>query len=196
MTHAPAQVTQLLREWAKGNQDALHELMPAVYAELRRMAKWYMSHQNPGHTLQPTALIHEAYLRMAGETEKDWQNRAHFFAVAATAMRHVLVDRARAHQSAKLGGRQQPVSFNEPLAISTERYAELIALDDALRELESLHSRQARVIELRFFAGLSVDETAEILGISPETVMRDWRAAKAWLHRELQRGKRSKPDDA
>src|SRR5262249_36107079 len=160
---APPQVTQLLRAWANGNQAALDELMPVVYAELRRMARFYMSQQNPGHTLQPTALIHEAYLRMAGE--KDFENRAHFFAVAATAMRHVLVDRARAHQSGKRGGGQQRVSLNEPIAISTDRYAELIALDDALRELESLHSRQARIIELRFFAGLSVEQTAEILNI-------------------------------
>ena len=181
------QLTRLLHQWSNGDQLALEQLMPMVYAELRRIARHYMNRQAPGNTLQPTALIHEAYLRMTTDSEKNWQNRAHFFAVAATAMRHIMVDRARAQRSAKRGDGQRRVPLNEALDASRDRPGELIALDDALVELESLHPRQAKVVELRFFAGLSVPETGEILGVSPDTVMRDWRAAKSWLARDLAR---------
>lgn len=187
MESVPHQVTELLHAWGSGDQSARDRLIPLVYEELRLMARRHMLRQNPGTTLQTTALIHEAYLRMAGDTKSDWQSRAHFFGVAATAMRHILVDRARARRSAKRGGGQHPVTLDEGLAASSERARELIALDDALGELEALHARQAKVIELRFFGGLSVEETAGILAVSAETVMRDWRAAKAWLSRALNR---------
>ena len=159
--------------------------MPLVYAELRTMARRYMNQQGPGHTLQPTALIHEAYLRMAGDSDKQWQNRSHFYGIAAKAMRHVLVDHARAGTSAKRGGAMAAIPLDEGLTASSERLAGLVALDDALADLAKLNVRQSEVIEMRFFGGLSVEETAEALKVSPETVMRDWKAAKAWLHREL-----------
>lgn len=181
------QMTQLLQEWSQGNQAARDQLIPLVYDELRRMARRYMNQQNPGHTLQTTALIHEAYLRLSGDSGKQWENRAHFFGVAATVMRHVLVDYARANQAAKRGGAAQAVPLDEALTISADRLDEFTALDDALTLLEKLNPRQAKVVELRFFGGLSVDETAEVLKVSPETVGRDWRAAKAWLYQELHR---------
>jgi RNA polymerase sigma-70 factor, ECF subfamily len=185
MTLSPHRVTQLLYEWGNGNQAALEQLMPLVYAELHKMARRHMQQQNPGHTLQTTALIHEAYLRLAGDSAKHLKNRAHFFGVAAKAMRHVLVDHARAKHAGKRGGAMRVVPLDERVGTSGERMAGLIALDEALTDLAKLHPRQSEVIELRFFGGLSVDETAEILRVSPETVMLDWRAAKAWLHREL-----------
>jgi RNA polymerase sigma-70 factor (ECF subfamily) len=188
MAQEPSAVTLLLRQWGEGNESAAGQLMPLVYAELHRMARRHMALQNPGHTLQPTALINEAYLRMASDAGKDWQSRAHFFAVAATAMRHILVDWARARTSAKRGGGQHVVALEDGLTSLMEPAVELIALDDALRELEALHPRQARVNELRFFGGESVEETASILQVSPETVMRDWRAAKAWLSIQLGAG--------
>ncbi len=187
MSPSPQQMTQLLIDWSKGDQAAKDQLMPLVYDEMRRMARRYMSLQNPGHTLQTTALIHEAYLRMTGDSGKQWQNRAHFFGVAATAMRHVLVDYARAGQSAKRGGALRPVPLDEALAVSTERLDEIAPLDDALTMLEKLNPRQSKVVEYRFFGGLSVEETAAVLQVSPETVMRDWRAAKAWLYQQLNR---------
>jgi RNA polymerase sigma factor (TIGR02999 family) len=165
---------------------AVERLMPIVYAELRRMARLRMRQQRPGHTLQTTALVHEAYLRLAGGPEKALQNRAHFFGLAATAMRHILVDHARGKQAGKRGGAYQPVTFDEGVIV-TERAAELVALDDALTTLATSHPRQSRVVEMRYFGGLSVEETAEALEVSPDTVMRDWRAAKTWLHRELSR---------
>ena len=185
MTPSSHQVTQLLKEWGDGNQAALHRLMPLVYAELHKMARRYMIQQNPGHTLQTTALIHEAYVRLAGEPGKRWDNRAHFFGVAAKAMRHVLVDHARGTNSAKRGGAARAVRLDEGVVATRERMAGLIALDDALTDLAKLHPRQSEVVELRFFGGLSVEEAAGVLKVSPETVMRDWRAAKAWLHQEL-----------
>jgi RNA polymerase sigma-70 factor (ECF subfamily) len=187
MTPAPQHITQLLNEWGNGDQAALDRLMPLVYAELRRMARRHMNQQRPGHTLQTTALIHEAYMRLAGDSGKQWENRTHFFGVAAKAMRCVLVDHARSRGSAKRGGAVHPVTLDEGIHTSGERMAGLIALDDALTDLAKLHPRQCQVIELRFFAGLSVEETAAILKVSPDTVMRDWRAAKAWLERELNR---------
>lgn len=178
-------VTQLLEEWNSGDQEALDKLMPLIYAELRKMAKRYMSQQNPGHTLQTTALIHEAYLRMVNQKEKHFENRAHFFGVAAQAMRHILVDYARARQADKRGGGARPISLEEAALVTQERAAEMVAFDDALKELETLSKRQTRVVELRYFGGLSVDETATALQVSPDTVMRDWSMAKTWLHRAL-----------
>jgi RNA polymerase sigma factor (TIGR02999 family) len=182
------EVTQLLAEWGKGNESALNELLPLVYAELRRIASRYMGGQNPGHILQPTALINEAFIRLAGDTPKQWANRAHFFAVAAKSMRHILVDHARANQAARRGGSSgHAVRLDEGIAVSTERLAEIVALDDALADLFKLSPRQGQVVELRYFGGLSVEETAVTLKVSPETVMRDWRAAKSWLYTQLNR---------
>lgn len=179
-------VTNLLGAWRDGDGEALERLMPLVYDELRRMAKRYMHSQPSGHTLQTTALIHEAYLKLADQKEKGWQNRAHFFAVAARAMRHILVDHARARQAEKRGGAAAEfVSLENVAVISDERAAEVVALDDALEKLFALEERKGRVVELRYFGGLSVEETAEVLRVSPETVTRDWRFAKSWLLREL-----------
>jgi RNA polymerase sigma-70 factor, ECF subfamily len=179
------EVTRLLVEWGHGEQTALDQLMPLVYTELRRMADRFMRAQNPAHTLQTTALIHEAYLRLAGDSVRQWENRAHFFRVAAKAMRQILVDHARARQSLRRGGRNRPLTLNETGAVSDDRFAETVAVDDALTELAKLSPRQSQIIELRYFGGFSVVETAEVLDISPETVMRDWRAAKAWLYSQL-----------
>ncbi len=193
MTPTPEDVTTLLVAWSNGDQAALDRLMPLVYDELRLMARRYMAQQAPGHTLQTTALIHEAFLKLAGHADKHWQNRAHFFGVASQAMRCVLVDYARAHQYAKRGGGAHTLALDEAAIVSTERAAELVALDDALQALAQLDARKARLVELRYFGGLSVDETAAVLRVSPETVLRDWRLAKAWLLRELSGGLR---DDA
>jgi len=186
MTASPQQITQLLVAWSKGDKAALDELMPLVYGELRRMAKRYMLGQPYGHTLQTTALIHEAYLKLVGHKEKRWQNRAHFFGVAAQAMRHILVDYARARHATKRGGEARAVSLDEAAIVTKDQATEVIALDMALNTLSELAPRQSRVVELRYFGGLSVEETAEVLKVSPETVTRDWRMAKAWLLRELQ----------
>jgi RNA polymerase sigma factor (TIGR02999 family) len=179
-------VTQLLEQWNNGDRAALDKLMPLIYEELRKMARRYMSQQNAGHTLQTTALIHEAYLRMVKQKEKHFQNRAHFFGVAAQAMRHILVDYARTRRTAKRGGGIRPISLEEAALVTPERASELVAFDEALKELEELSQRQSRVVELRYFGGLSVEETATVLKVSPETVMRDWTMAKTWLHRALQ----------
>lgn len=187
MTSKSQEVSQLLRAWGDGDQTALDHLMPLVYDELRRMARRYMNQQPTNHTLQTTALIHEAYLRLVGQEEPAWENRAHFFGVAAQAMRHVLVDYARARHAAKRGGAARLVSLEEAAFVSAERAAELIALDDALAELAQLAPRQSQVVELRYFGGLSVAETAEVLRISTDTVTRDWQQAKAWLYRALNR---------
>jgi RNA polymerase sigma-70 factor, ECF subfamily len=184
-TPPPNEVTQLLNQWSHGDEAAPEKLMPLVYAELRKMAHRYMAGQNPGHTLQTTALIHEAYVRLVNQPEKQWQNRSHFFAVAAQAMRHILVDYARSKQAEKHGGGAQKFSLDEALTVSQERAAEMVALDDVLEELAKIDRRKSQVVELRFFGGLSVEETAEVLKVSAITVMRDWSMAKAWLHREL-----------
>lgn len=181
-------VSQLLQRWSEGDGEALDQLMPLVYGELRRMAQRYMNQQPAGHTLQTTALIHEAYLRLIRQEEKRWENRAHFFGVAAQAMRHILVDYARARHTDKRGGEAHAVSLEEAAFVSEERVAELIALDDALAELARLSPRQCRTVELRYFGGLSVTETAEVLQVSTDTVTRDWNQAKAWLYRALNRG--------
>jgi RNA polymerase sigma-70 factor (ECF subfamily) len=185
MTTTSQEVSQLLRAWNDGDQTAVDKLMPLVYEELRRMAKRHMDRQNPGHTLQTTALIHEAYLRLVDQKEMRWQNRAHFFAVAARAMRHILVDYARARHAAKRGGEARLVSLDEAEVASDKRAADLVALDDALESLAAVDLRKCQVVELRHFGGLSVDETAEVLKVSAETVARDWRLARTWLLREL-----------
>ena len=187
MTASQHQISQLLSRYGNGDQQALNQLMPLIYDELRRMAKRYMRGQPAGHTLQTTALIHEAYLKLANREDHEWQNRAHFFGVAAHAMRNILVDYARARQADKRGGEARAVSLDEAAMVSGDRAAEVVALDDALNTLAKLAPRQSRVVELRYFGGLSVEETAAVLKISAETVTRDWRMAKAWLLRELQR---------
>lgn len=180
------QVTQWLVEWENGDETALEHLIPLVYDELRKMARRYMRSQPSGHTLQTTELIHEAYLKLAGGKEQSWQNRAHFFGVAARVMRHILVDYARTRTAEKRGGgNAQKIELEKTLIVSPERNAEIVALDDALNALAALDERKSRVVELKFFGGLSVDETAEVLKVSPKTVKRDWRFARTWLLREL-----------
>ena len=186
MTVSSNQITQLLAAWGSGDETAMDQLMPLVYGELRRIARRYMAGQRAGHTLQTTALIHEAYLKLVGRGERRWQNRAHFFGVAAQAMRHILVDYARARHADKRGGEAQAVSLDEATASAGTQAAEIVALDDALRRLAEVAPRQSRVVELRYFGGLNVEEAAEVLKVSPETVTRDWRMAKAWLLRDLQ----------
>jgi RNA polymerase sigma factor (TIGR02999 family) len=181
-------ITQLLIAWGDGDQTALDMLTPLVYAELHRLAKGYMSGERPGHTLQTTALINEAYLRLIDWKNVHWQSRAHFFGVAAQVMRRVLVDFARSRHYAKRGIGAQQVSLDEAITIHEDRSAELIALDDALKSLAKIDPRKSQVVELRFFGGLSAEETAEELKVSQRTVEREWRLARAWLYREL-RGK-------
>ncbi len=179
------QITLLLNDWSKGDEYALEQLMPLVYDELRRMARRYMKNQPTGHTFQATELIHETYLKLEGGQEQNWQNREHFFGVAAQAMRHILVDYARSKSRKKRGGWQNRVTFSEGAVASTERSEEIVALDDALNQLEVLDERKVRVVEMKFFGGLKVEEIAEVLKISPETVKRDWSFSKTWLLREL-----------
>ncbi|MCG3163841.1 MAG: hypothetical protein JMDDDDMK_05293 [Acidobacteria bacterium] len=185
MDTSPHEVTELLLAWNRGDEVALEKLIPLVHDELRRLAHRYMGGERPGHTLQTTALVNEAYLRLIDSSRVQWQNRAHFFALSAQLMRRVLVDFARARNYQKRGGDAVQVSLNEAVAGSTERGANLVALDDALTALAETDERASRVVELRFFGGLSIDETAEALKISPKTVKRDWEWAKAWLLREL-----------
>ncbi|HEX4945797.1 MAG TPA: sigma-70 family RNA polymerase sigma factor [Blastocatellia bacterium] len=184
-TPEPQEVTRLLLAWGNGNPGALDELLPLVYQELHRLAARHLSRERTGHTLQTTALIHEAYLRLIQQKEVEWQNRAHFFAVAATLMRRILVDHARARQYHKRGGGARRVTFDEALEVSDERAAEVVALDEALTALAEFDARKSRMVELRFFGGLSIEETAAVLQVSPGTVMRDWTLAKTWLQREI-----------
>lgn len=187
MAGQPSQrVTQLLVAWSQGEQGALEQLVPVVYAELRRIAHRYMNRERPGRTLQTTALVNEAYLRLIDASRVRWQDRAHFFAVSAQLMRRILVDFARSRRYLKRGGGAQKISFDEALFVSPGRGRDLVALDDALNALAVSDARKARVVELRFFVGLSVEETAEVLTVSPDTVLRDWSLAKAWLSREMQ----------
>ncbi len=179
------QITLLLADWSNGNQAALDNLMPLVYDELRRMARSYMRGQSSGHTFQTTELIHEAYLKLAKQEDPDWQNRAHFFGVASQAMRHILVDYARAKNTGKRGGSAKNITLEESLIVSPEHSEEVIALDDALNRLAELDERKTKVVEMKFFGGLKIEEIAEVLKISPETVKRDWSFAKSWLLREL-----------
>jgi len=178
-------VTQLLRAWGDGDAGAFEQLVPLVYGELHRLARRYMAQERPGHTLQTTALVNEAYLRLVDSTHASWQNRTQFFAICAQVMRRILVDWARARQAAKRGGEAHPLELEEALVVSDKPGENLVALDDALRELAALDPRKSRVVELRFFGGLSVEESAEVLDVSVETVMRDWKFAKTWLRREL-----------
>lgn len=182
---SPREITQLLHEWSSGDDLALKKLMPLVYEELRQMAKQYMRNQRVGHTLQPTALIHEAYLKMAGREEQNWQNRAHFFGVAAQAMRHILVDYVRNRNFQKRGGEAQIVEFDEALIVSNERAAGLVELDEALTKLSELDERKSRVVELKYFGGLTNKEMAEVLNVTTKTITRDWQFARSWLLREL-----------
>jgi RNA polymerase sigma factor (TIGR02999 family) len=188
-TPSAHEVTRLLLAWNEGDQAALEKLMPLVHAELHRLAHHYLGGERHGHTLQTTALIHEAYLRLIDWKSVRWQNRAHFFGVSARLMRRILVDFARSRPPLERAGQLQQVSLDEALAVSEEPSADLVALDEALTTLAELDPRKSRVVELRFFGGLSVEETAEVLQVSPITVMREWNKAKAWLYRELSRGK-------
>lgn len=182
---ASHQISRLLIDWSKGDQFALEQLMPLVYEELRRMARRYMRGQSPGHTLQTTELIHEAFLKISKGGERNWENRAHFFGVAARAMRQILVDYARSKSSRKRGGWQERVTLTEGVLTTNNNSKELLALDDALQKLEQIDARRSRVVELKFFGGLTVEEITEVLKISPETVNRDWQFARTWLRREL-----------
>ena len=185
MTRSPQDVTQLLVAWRNGDLNARDELMPLVYQELHRLAHQYMSRERPGHTLQTSALVNEAFLRLADQTDVQWQNRAHFIGLAGHIMRRILVDYARSRGYVKRGGGACQVSLDEGLIPSEERSAEVVALDEALQSLARLDERKSRLVELRFFGGLTIEETAEVLGVSPGTVMRDWTLAKAWLRREM-----------
>ncbi len=189
----PNEVTALLSEWSSGDRTALDKLIPIVYGELRRIARCYLQGERRGHTLQTACLVHEAYLRLVDQERVNWQNRAQFFGVAAQMMRRVLIDHARMHLRAKRGGGFIPVSLDEAEGICQERRVDLIALDDALTALSAVDPRKGRTVELRYFGGLSVEETAEVLQVSVNTVVRDWNMAKAWLYRELTRGS---PDGA
>ena len=179
------QITEQLIAWSNGDQAALGQLIPVVYQELRRMADRFLRHEAPGHTLQPTALVHEAWLRLIDQTRVNWQNRAQFFGVAAQMMRRILVDHAKTKHREKRGGDAVKLSLDEIINLSQERAADLIALDEALDALGNFDQRKCSVVELRYFGGLSVEETAEVLSVSPDTVMRDWKLAKAWLYQQM-----------
>lgn len=178
-------VTRLLMDWSKGDAAAGDQLMPLVYDELRRMARRYMRAEDAAHTLQPTALVHDAYLRLIDQSRVQWQNRAHFFGVAAQIIRRILVDHARSRNRLKRGGPALKVTLNEDVIAAEQVDVDLVGLDDALERLAAMDARQSRIVELRFFGGLSIEETAEILNISPATVKREWTMARAWLHREI-----------
>ena len=180
-------VTELLRAWGNGDSSALEQMVPIVYQELRRLAKHYMRQERPGHTLEATALVNEAYLRLIDLNRIQWQDRAHFFSVAAQTMRRILVEFARRRNRQKRGGHGQQVALDEAAAVSRDQGVDLVSLNEALRGLAAVDARMSQVVELRFFGGLSIEETAEVLKVSPETVMRDWRTAKVWLLRELSR---------
>ena len=181
------QVTELLVRWRGGDREALDSLLPLVYDELRRIARHYLQGERPGHTLQSTALVNEAYVRMVAQDFPQWQNRAHFFAVAAQLMRQILVDHARSHRASKRGGNVYKVALDEAAEQPLDTDLDIVALDDALKNLAEMDLQQSKVVELKFFAGLSIEDTAEVLGISPSTVKRDWITARAWLYRELDR---------
>ena len=182
---SPNEITQLLNNWSNGDELALEQLMPLVYEELRKMAKQYMQSQRIGHTLQATALIHEDYVKLAGQDEQSWKNRAHFFGVAAQAMRHILVDYVRHRGYQKRGGNAQRVELDEAMIVSSERAAGLVELDEALTKLAKLDERKSRVVELKYFGGLSNEEMAEVLNVTTKTIIRDWQFARTWLLREL-----------
>ena len=178
-------VSRLLADWGNGNQDALEELVPLIYKELRNLAHNFLYRERPGHTLQTTALVHEAYLKLIDQNDARWQNRAHFFAIAAQAMRRILIDSARKHAAAKRGGPQEELSLDEVADIALEPDSNLLKLDEALNELAKIDPRQSRIVELRYFGGLTIEETAEVISVSPATVKREWMMARAWLHQEI-----------
>lgn len=184
-------ITQLLLAWSNGDQAALDQLMPVVYQELHRLARQYMRREQPGHTLQTTAVIHETYLRLVDQRQVRCQNRSHFYAICAQAMRRILVDHAKSQHRAKRGGGTAQVSLEEVASLPQEPATDLVAVDEALQRLQVFDSRKSQVVELRFFGGLSIDETAEVLKIAPITVMREWNQAKAWLYLELNRRDRN-----
>lgn len=178
-------VTQLLRDWSKGNQQVLEELLPLIYNELRRLAHNFLYRERPGHTLQTTALVHEAYLKLIDQKDARWQNRSHFFAIAAQAMRRILIDSARRHAAMKRGGQQEKLSLDEAPDLSLEPNTKLLALDEALNKLAEIDPEQSRIVELRYFGGLTIEETAEVMNASPATIKREWAMARAWLHQAL-----------
>ncbi len=188
-SHEPTDVTMLLNAWSDGKQDALDELMPLVYQELRKLARSYLRAERPEHTLQPTALVNEAYLRLVDQRNVRWQNRRHFFGIAAQLMRRILVDHARKRQSEKRGGGEALIPFEEAKGVPVKA-RDLVALDDALKDFATIDPRSAKIVELRQFGGLSIDETADVLEISPATVKRDWTVAKAWLRRATLSGQK------
>ena len=186
-TPSPQEMTDLLAAWSDGDREALDRLLPLVERELHRLAHHYMSRERPDHTLQTGALVNEAYLKLVDQTRVRWQNRAHFFAIAAQTMRRILIDHARRRRYGKRGGGARPLPLDEAAHITDERAAELVALDDALKLLQDVDERKARVVELRYFGGLSVEEVSEVLKVSPDTVGREWRRARAFLLREMER---------
>ena len=178
-------VTRLLLEWGDGNQQALEALVPLIYKELRNLAHNFLYRERPGHTLQTTALVHEAYLKLIDQNDARWQNRAYFFAIAAQAMRRILIDSARKHAAVKRGGPQEELSLDEVADIALEPDSNLLKLDEALNQLAKIDPRQSRIVELRYFGGLTIEETAEVISVSPATVKREWMMARAWLHQEI-----------
>lgn len=182
-----ADVTQLLVSWSMGNQAALEKLMPLVYGELRRLAAAYLRRERPDHTLQSTALVHEAFLKLVNQREVEWRNRAHFYGIAAQMIRRILVDYARSHHAEKRGSGAVKLALDEAMAVPEKTDLDLLGLNDALERLAQMDPRQNRIVELRFFAGLSIEETAEVMQLSPATIKREWNLARAWLFRELSR---------
>lgn len=180
-------VTQLLRNWQVGDQSARDQLLEIVYEELRRQAARYLRRERPDHTLQPTALVHEAYLELIDQSRVNWENRAHFFGAAARLMRRVLVDHARAHQAEKRGSGEEKLALDEAMAVPQSKDLNILALNDALEELARMDEQQSRIVELRYFGGLSIEETATVTGVSPATVKREWAMAKAWLQTQIKR---------
>ncbi len=187
MISTPTEITQLLIAWNQGDEAARDELMPLVYDELRRLARGYLRRERPNHTLQPTALVHDAFLRLVDQSQVNWQNRAHFFGAAARLMRQVLINHAEARHAAKRGGSAERVSLNDVDRLTVEQEVDLVALDEALKNLERIDPTQGQIVELRFFGGLTIEEIAEVIGVSPATVKREWSTARAWLRRELSR---------
>lgn len=185
MAANPREITELLVSWSNGSPTAFEDLVTLIYPELRRLARRHMRQEDPAHTLQTSALINEAYLRLVNQRDVAWQDRAHFFAVAAQVMRRILIDHARRHQAAKRGAGAQLVTLGEMEAVSRERAAEFVALDEALVKLAEIDERKSRIVELRFFGGLTAQEAADVLKLSPITIKREWRSARAWLQREL-----------
>lgn len=185
---SPSQVTFLLSRWRAGDREALDALVPLVYEELRRLARHYLQQERRDHTLQSTALVHEAYVRLLGQSPPEWKSRAHFFGIAAKLMRQILVDHARSHRAAKRGGNALKLTLTEGLAGRKGKDLDVVALDDALNNLAELSPQQSHIVELRFFSGLTIEDTSEVLGVSPATVKRSWTAARAWLFREMSQG--------